>query len=196
VQAARHPASGIRHRKGAVGQTGSVAVCERFIRTLKDGCTRARAFVPLVQRALRRELSLFFDWFNRDRPHMTLGGDTPEEVYFGRRSACRACFEPRPNWPRDSPCAKPQTLVKGQPGVVLDLKVGFVSGRRHLPRVTLRRAALIVKDQLFSALPLRAFGRTTAFHRSTTTNFAEKPLNKRSHQWRWTSTPISTLDSE
>jgi putative transposase len=133
---------GIRHRKGSVGQTGSIAVCERFIRTLKDGCTRLLAIVPLVPRALRRELSLFFAWYNQDRPHTTLAGATPDEMYFKWRPACRAPrFEPRPNWPRSSPCGKPQTLVKGQPGVVLDLKVEFVSGRRHLPRVTFRRAA-------------------------------------------------------
>jgi transposase InsO family protein len=78
---------GIRHRKGAVGQTGSIAVCERFIRTLKDDCTRALTVVPLVPRAFRRELTLFFDWFNQDRPHMTLGSATPDEVYYGRRPA-------------------------------------------------------------------------------------------------------------
>lgn len=73
---------------------------------------------------------------------MTLGGATPDEVYFGQRPMCRAPrFEPRPNWPRGSPCARPLTLVKGRPGVVLDLKVDFAAGRRHLPRVALRRAA-------------------------------------------------------
>ena len=35
----------IRHRKGEIGQTVSIAVCERFIRTLKDGCTRALTVV-------------------------------------------------------------------------------------------------------------------------------------------------------
>jgi hypothetical protein len=88
------------------------------------------------------ELSLFFDWYNQDRPHMTLKGDTPDEVYFNRRHACRAPrFEPRAHWPRGSPCAAPQTLVKGQPGAVLEMSVDFVARRRHLPRVTLRRAA-------------------------------------------------------
>jgi transposase InsO family protein len=133
---------GIRQRKGAVGKTGSIAVCERFIRTLKDGCTRALGIVPLVKRAFRRELSLFLAWYNGDRPHTSLGGATPDEVYFNCRPANRAPrFEPRPNWPRGSPCAKPQTLVKGQPGVILELKVDFAGGHRHLPRVTLRRAA-------------------------------------------------------
>ncbi len=131
----------IRHRKGAVGQTGSIAVCERFILTLKDGCTRVLAFMPFVQRSFRRELELFFDWYNQDRPHMTLDGATPDEVYFKLRPANRAPrFEPRARWPRASPCAAPQTLVKAQPGLVIQMKVDYAAGRRHLPRVTLTRA--------------------------------------------------------
>jgi hypothetical protein len=133
---------GIQHRKGAVGQTGSIAVCERFIRTLKDGCTRALSVVPLLQRSFRRELTLFFNWYNQERPHTTLRGATPNEVYFDQRPACQLPrFEPRPHWPRGSPCAKPQTLVNGQPGVDLELKVQFAARRRHLPRVTLNRTA-------------------------------------------------------
>jgi putative transposase len=133
---------GIRHRKGAVGQTGSIAIIERFFRTLKDGCTRSLLVVPLAKRSLQRELHLFCAWYNQDRPHVTLQGATPDEVYFKHRPACRAPrFEPRAAWPRGSPCAGPQTLVKGQPGVVLQMDVNFVARRRHLPRVTLRRAA-------------------------------------------------------
>ena len=88
-----------------------------------------------------REGDLFFAWYN-NLPHMTLQGATPDEVYFRRRPACRAPrFEPRAAWPRASPCAKPRTLVKGQQGVHLRLTVVFVGNRRHLPRVTLTRAA-------------------------------------------------------
>src|SRR5260370_1258586 len=50
---------GIRHRQGAVGQTGSIAVCERFVLTLKQGCTRVLSVVPLVPGLFQREL----DWF-------------------------------------------------------------------------------------------------------------------------------------
>ena len=132
----------IQHRKGAIGQTGSIAVCEPFILTLKDGCSRCLAVVPMVQRSFRRELDLFGGWYNEHRPHMSLKGATPDEVYFKFRPANRAPrFEPRARWPRGSPCASPQTLVKGQPGVKLELKVKFVSGRSHLPCVTLCRAA-------------------------------------------------------
>src|SRR5262249_52249696 len=103
----------IRRRFGAVGTTGSIAVIERFTRPLKDECTRRFPIVPLSRRSFQRELSLFIDWYNADRPHTTLAGVTPDERYFGRRPAChKSRFEPRPNWPRGSPCAAPQTLVK------------------------------------------------------------------------------------
>jgi putative transposase len=133
---------GIGHRKGAIGKSGSIAVIERFIRTLKSECTRLLSVVSYVRRAFQRELSLFIEWYNEHRPHDTLKGATPNEVYFKRRQANQAPrFEPRSAYPRGSPCAKPQTLVKGQPGVRLHLDIAFVSGRSHLPRVTLRRAA-------------------------------------------------------
>ncbi len=35
----------------------------------------------------------------------------------------------------------PQVLVKGQPGVQIELVVSYQYGRKHLPVVTLRRAA-------------------------------------------------------
>jgi transposase InsO family protein len=133
---------GIRHRKGAVGQTGSIAVVERLIRTMKDGCTRVLPVVPLLRHAFLHELQLFVAWYNVHRPHTTPKGATQHEVHFGTRPACsHPRFEPRPGWPRASLCARPQTLVKGQPGVRLQLTVEFVDDRRHLPRVTFRRAA-------------------------------------------------------
>jgi len=133
---------GIRHRRGAVGQTGSIAVCERFVLTLKQGCTRVLSVVPLMPALFPRELNWFVTWYNQDRPHVTLEGKTPDEIYFHRRPASRAPrFEPRVAWPRRSACAAPQTLVKGQPGVRLQISIRFLGGRRHLPQVTLSRAA-------------------------------------------------------
>ena len=73
---------------------------------------------------------------------MTLNGKTPNEVYFRRRPANRRPrTEPRRRWPRASPCARPQTLVAGQPGDRFRLQVDFNAGRKHLPVVLLRRAA-------------------------------------------------------
>jgi transposase InsO family protein len=133
---------GIRHRKGAIGQHGSIAVIERYILTLKNGCSRVLAGVPLLRRAFLRELRLFESWYNVERPHTTLKGATPDEVYFNRGPACRRPrFEPRPAWPRGAPCASPPTLVKGKPGAILTLKVKFLARRRHLPVVTLAKAA-------------------------------------------------------
>ena len=73
---------------------------------------------------------------------MTLRAATPDEVYFARRPTCRQPrFEPRPDWPRAAPCACPRVLVKGQPGVFLELSVDFFAHQRHLPLVKLTRAA-------------------------------------------------------
>ncbi|UCE59913.1 MAG: transposase [Phycisphaerales bacterium] len=132
---------GIRPRYGAVGQHGSIAVVERFNRTMKDEATR-RIFVPLRQADLRRELTSFFAWYNEHRPHTTLEGKTPNEVYFRQRPASRRPrIEPREQWPRRASCARPRTLVAGQPGDDFTLEVHFHDGRRHLPIVSLKRAA-------------------------------------------------------
>lgn len=133
---------GIQHRFGAVGKYGSLAVIERCIRTMKTECTRRLILVPFGLAALRQELALYFAWHNEHRPHTWLRGATPDEVYHSRRWASRMPrFEPRPRWPRRSRCASPQTLVRGQPGIRLELDVGHHRGRQHLPVVTLRSAA-------------------------------------------------------
>jgi hypothetical protein len=97
--------------------------------------------VPFYER-FRLALGHLAAWYNEHRPHMSLGGRTPDEVYHGQRPANRQPrFEPRPRWPRASACARPVTLVKGMPGVRLELEVDYVGGHRDLPIVTLKRAA-------------------------------------------------------
>jgi len=133
---------GIQHRFGAVGKYGDLAVIERCIRTAKDECTRRLIVVPYRLAAFEQELALYISWFNGHRPHTRLNAATPDEVYHHRRLACRAPrFEPRSRWPRRSRCAAPQALIRGRPGVRLDLSVQFLAERRHLPIVTLKRAA-------------------------------------------------------
>jgi len=125
----------IRQRFGAIGQYGSLA-------TLKTECTRRLIAVPYRLAAFDQDLGLYFSWYNSHRPHTRLGAATPDEVYYHRRTAVRAPrFEPRPRWPRRAPCAFPRTLIRGQPGVRLDLDVRYLSERRHLPIVTLKPAA-------------------------------------------------------
>lgn len=131
----------IELRHGAVGKRGSIAIVERFVRTLKDEGTR-RGMVSINQHEFRLQLCAFVDWYNEYRPHSSLGGRTPHEVYHGLRPANRRPrLEPRERWPRGSPCARPQTLVAGQPGDGFRLVVQFHQGQRHLPIVSLQRVA-------------------------------------------------------
>ena len=131
----------IRPRFGAVGKQGSIAVVERFIRSMKTECTR-HIRVPLQLESMRRELGFYATWYNEHRPSQALGGRTPKEVHFGIRSAnARPRLEPRRHWPATGPCAAPQTPIRGKRGTKLSLVVGYVEGRRHLPVVELRHAA-------------------------------------------------------
>jgi hypothetical protein len=132
----------IRPRYGAVGQHGSIAVIERFILTLKQRCTRLLLLIPLRRERFQRELHFFGEWYNAHRPHTTLGGRTPNEVYCRRFPANRRPrFEPRSRWPRGSRCARPWALARNGPGAPLELDVTFHGDRKHLPIVTIRRAA-------------------------------------------------------
>jgi putative transposase len=132
---------GVRPGYGAVGQHGGIAVVERFIRTMKDEGTR-RVLVPQRRKAFRTEVHSFVAWYNQHRPHMTLEGKTPNEVYFRLRPANRRPrIEPRERWPRGAPCAVPRTLIAGQPGDRFAMQVDFHDGKRHLPAVSLKRAA-------------------------------------------------------
>jgi transposase InsO family protein len=129
----------IRPRFGAVGKQGSIATVERFIRSMKNEYTR-RIRIPLQIEAMRREVSLYATWYNEHRPNQALGGRTPREVHSGIQPAnTRPRFEPRGNWPTTSPCASPQTAIRGRRGVSSDTQ--FYALRRHLLVVELCQAA-------------------------------------------------------
>jgi putative transposase len=133
---------GIQQRFGAIGKYGSLAVIERFIKSMKNECSRLLPVVPLAQAAFGRELNYYVAWYNAERPHSRFGARTPDEIYFGSFPACRRPrFEPRDRWPRRSPCAQPHALVRGRPGTVVELVVEHRGGRKHLPIVSLRRVA-------------------------------------------------------
>jgi transposase InsO family protein len=128
-------------RYGAVGQHGSIAVVERFILTLKQIMGQLQ-LIPLRRQSFRKELDAILLWYNKHRPHTTLGGKTPHEVYEKRFPGNRKPrVEPRPRWPRGSPCARPQTLVAGKPGDRFNVIVSYQGKRRHLPIMSLSRAA-------------------------------------------------------
>ncbi|MFH0944780.1 MAG: hypothetical protein V2A76_06245 [Planctomycetota bacterium] len=131
----------IRPRFGKAAQHGSIAIAERFIKSLKVGSTR-RILVPLRLDGMRRELSLYMSRFNEYRPHRDLGGAPPREVYDGAKPGnTTPRFEPRERWPTRSRCAEPQTEIAGRRGAGLVLTVYFLEGRRHLPIVKLKKVA-------------------------------------------------------
>ena len=132
---------GIKPRYGAIGKQGSIAVVERLIRTLKENI-RLWLLVPMREKEFRQELRLLTEWYNGCRPHATLGGRTPDEVYFQRFPSHRKPrYEPRSRWPRGSPCAKPWALTRGRLGARLQLDLSFYHGRKHLPLIALKRVA-------------------------------------------------------
>jgi len=84
----------IKPRLGAIGRHGSIAVIERLILTLKQGLSWL-TLVPRRREAFLRELRYLAAWYNSHRPHMTLAGSTPDEVYFRLRPLNRQPrFEP------------------------------------------------------------------------------------------------------
>jgi transposase InsO family protein len=131
----------IRPRYGAVGKYGSVSVIERFIKSMKNECTR-KILIPLRLDAMRQEISYYINWYNQFRPHSFLEGRSPDEVYGDLVPAnSKPRFEPRSRWPRGSPCAAPLTKIKGKRGSKLVLVIGFFEGRKHLPVIELKRVA-------------------------------------------------------
>ncbi len=133
---------GIQPRFGAIGKSGSIALLERFWSTLKSEGLR-KILVPYELARMREEVRVFCLWYNSVRPHSSLGGATPDEVYFGvtpARDGPR--YEPRKGFPlRTRPSKSAPKAVRGKRGVKLDLVTSHFEGRRHLPVVELRRAA-------------------------------------------------------
>jgi transposase InsO family protein len=92
----------ISPRFGAVGRHGSIAVVERYHKTFKE--LLRQITVPEEQAEFEQEANLIVDWYNEHRPHETLGGKTPNEIYCASSAANEVPrLEPRPRWPRSSP---------------------------------------------------------------------------------------------
>jgi Integrase core domain len=86
-------ARGIRQRFGAIGRTGSIAIVERFWRTLKDALS-LRSRKPMTKADLERRLKAGLLHYAYLRPHQSLTRATPAEVYFGIRPAHVASVPP------------------------------------------------------------------------------------------------------
>jgi len=114
--------------------TGSIAVLERFFRSLEQEMLRALPVVPLAMTGMRDELATYLDWYHDHRPHQGLAGRTSAEVRDGVVPAReRPRLEPRPRFPL--PRGDPARRVRD-----LALLVDHVRGRPHLPIVSLRAA--------------------------------------------------------
>ena len=138
VQTQRNSAAALRRARASTAASRSSSAASA---RSKNTCAAWPA-IPFSRRSTQRELNLIAEWYNEHRPHETLGGRTPNEVFYDRSPANRRPrYEPRERWPRGSPCAKPWALVRGRPGAQLELEISHHGGRRHLPIVTLRRVA-------------------------------------------------------
>lgn len=109
-------------RFGAVGRYGSIALIERCIRSMKAEYAR-QIILPLRQSDMRYELGLYINWYNEIRPHQSLDGRTPQEIYDG------------------FPVSQQKHEIRGKNGVKLKLSVSYFKGRKHLPVVNLEKAA-------------------------------------------------------
>ncbi|MHB8878714.1 MAG: transposase [Myxococcaceae bacterium] len=80
--------NGVRHAFIRPGHAWTNGRIERIFRTFKE---TVAALVWLVdgRAQLDRFCSDFLVWHNRDRPHSSWGGRTPDEVYFGRARQLR-----------------------------------------------------------------------------------------------------------
>ena len=128
---------GVRPRFGALGQHGSIAVIERFHRTLKSEGTR-RMLVPYCAADLQVELDVFADWYNSKRPHSSLAAASPSEVFCGSPPPLQERrIETRPRYP-----VAPSDVESGKVIRVDDLrlKASAYRGRKHLPDVSLEAA--------------------------------------------------------
>ena len=135
---------GIAPRFGAVGKHGSIAVTERFILSLKTELLR-KILVPFDSTDLRRSIARHFDWYNEYRPHRSLGGATPLEVYRGAQPANeRRRISPRSRYPAEGVCAKPQSAARiARRPRKLELVASGLHGAPvgMLPTITFRDAA-------------------------------------------------------
>jgi len=74
----------ILHRFGAIGKHGSIAVTERVNKTLKYEWLKRVAFIKGIDH-LTELCNEFEIWYNSWRPHMTLDGLRPDDVYYNNK---------------------------------------------------------------------------------------------------------------
>jgi transposase InsO family protein len=83
---------GIKHRYGALGQHGSIAILERAWRTMKASIPWTWCIFA-TPASVECHVEVFRRWYNAERPHTTLKGKSPDDVRLGRRRRKRAIPE-------------------------------------------------------------------------------------------------------
>jgi putative transposase len=74
----------VKPRFGAIGKHGSISVTERVIKTLKYEWLKC---VPIIKGLdhLTMLCEEYANWYNQWRPHMTLDGLRPDDVYYEKK---------------------------------------------------------------------------------------------------------------
>ncbi len=90
----------IRHRFGAIGKVGSIALIERLWRSAKS-LHGIGILPPLTQHELERRVKLALFYYAYLRPHQDLEGATPAEIYFGLPPAHLSAVSPPRARPRE-----------------------------------------------------------------------------------------------
>jgi len=111
----------IRQRFGAIGQYGSIAIIERFWRTLKE-LLGIRLWPPLSADHLEARTRLALMYYSSLRPHQAHGGATPAEVFFDEEPAIESA-KPLPR----------KSEVKAPGENSLAFEVVFLDRERLLP---------------------------------------------------------------
>jgi len=131
----------IRPRFGAIGQHGSIAIIERFIRSMKYEYLR-HILVPMHVVRMRQETACYIGWYNQHRPHQSLDGATPLEIYESAMPANRRPrYEPRKHWPAVSGCSAPYAEPRPEQGKCLRMALTFADKYKQLPIIQLREVA-------------------------------------------------------
>lgn len=100
----------VRQRFGAIGKHGSIALIERFFRSLKEALGLAFAR-PLLREDLERRVEYALLHYAFHRPHQGLSGATPAEVYFGVKPAHLSAVRP-PRGRRGESFAEPPFIIE------------------------------------------------------------------------------------
>ncbi len=139
-------AHAIGHRRGAVGKHGSIAVLERFWRSLKHE-TFMTVEAPREADRMNALLESYRQWFNQVRPHTGIGGACPAEFLNHRKAYIPVVTPlgapPMPDRRHELPAncnarASPSPIDTRRDDV--ELIVTYIDGQRHLPVVSLRTA--------------------------------------------------------